>query len=322
MSTTQPVSVQLTAAHVSGGSCIHPQEAWEENENAVPTESMNSSKNNHYSFAGVDSFHKAKATTIYAGHTPNPKKLGQNLETKPGQMVFSTIPATTATPQPAFGQAEAEIACNIEKNPFVSAASVNACVSVPHAGMPHKLNETFSCEDLAELATDSASNKVNLSTALNQNGPTLLTVPVIDPCLSPSAKKLFESSACVSEALCVPAAPPDSCALQPELQVTSNGMQPTQHSSVRPLVSVSHKLETQGRNGAFCSSGTRHTDHAQDTQAGVPADTGVAGEIGADRRTRGKWDKENDGPRQRQGGHVKRAINFDGAAASPLRGNH
>lgn len=306
---------------MSGGSCIHPQEAWEENENAVPTESTNSSKNNHYSFAGVDSFHKAKATTIYAGHTPNPKKLGQNLETKPGQVVFSTIPATTATPQPAFGQTEAAIACNIEKNPFRSAASLNTCVSVPHAGIPHKLNETFSCEDLAELATDSASNKVNLSTDLNQNGPTVLTVPVIDP-FSPSAKKLFESSACVSEALCLPTALPDSCALQPELQVTSNRMQPTQHSSVCPLVSVSHKLEMQGRNGAFCSSDTRHVDRAQNTQVGAPADTGVVGEIGADRRSQGKWDKENDGPCQRQGSHVKRAINFDGAAASPLRGNH
>lgn len=298
------------------------EEAWQETENAVPAGNVNSSTNKQYIFASGDSCYRGGATTIYAGHTPNPKKLGQPFESRTGQTAFPTTPSVTMTSQPAFDRTETMVPCNMERNPFGSATSVNACVSVPHVDVPHKLNETFSCEDLVEHATDCASDKASL--AIASYGQTFLTVPVIDTCLSPSGKKLLESGAHVSEASCWQTANAisDSRDLQPRLQVTSKRMQSTQHSSAQILGSVvSHDLGTQENQSIFCSGGTKVADSAPETKVGTPADTGVAAGSGADQGSRDKRDKENAGPCQRQGTHVKRAINFDAVAASPMRGD-
>ena len=211
---------------------------------------------------------------------------------------------------------------------------MSTCVSAPYSGvLPHKPNETFSCEDGEEHATRSAPGEVNLTRVFN--GPTLVTVPVVDhflslsarklpqsgvfirkppvvdPFLSPSARKLPQSGVFIRKASKSPAGASGS--LQPELRVNSNSVQPTQQSSAAPPVYATHKLEVQGSSKSVC-----HSDNAPERKGA--ADTGAGSGSGACCKSLNRCDKENGGP-PKYGSRVKRAINFDGAADSPLRGN-
>ncbi|KAK7098935.1 kinesin-like protein KIF18A isoform X2 [Littorina saxatilis] len=305
-SVRQPSSSSLTPAtchHAWSSSCDcdgQPPAKSARMDDSHPTSVARSSEDSGDPFDGGDSgMHKTR--NVHAGHTPNPQKLWPCSEKKPGLGQVSVTHIPTACPQ--LSQAQSRPVSDYAQKMSKPKAVACVAVPIPDCEVPHNLNETFSMEDCI-AGTDSSSCDAGNSTGV-LGAPSLLSVPVIEASLSPSAKHVSSSGAYVKGlAQNVQHATADSSTAQSQLHLNSMRI-PSVHVSVSP----SHKT--------VCDSDRKLAQSTVGPGSVLLNHSACAGGCATCKTSSSEGDKENTDSCTKQSSHAKRAIIFDGVSLTP-----
>ncbi|KAK7485721.1 hypothetical protein BaRGS_00023022 [Batillaria attramentaria] len=240
------------------------------------------------------------ASTVYAGHTPAPKKSAHDL------CVSHTVPVSDSPTK----------------------------TSTEGGSRSHGLNETFSLEEESAAAERHDSRNVDVNSTLVLNAPTLLNVPVIDSSHPPAqsmmrrqtntSAEFSRSNSFANSTLCTGNSTQyatvtniESTSAVPattsQVSTCRNIPAGTSERVVTPCANFGHGASKSDTHAVTASvnSGTI-TKMLPNGERRLACDTVTKAPVGE------AEDKEN-GSSQRSKSHVARSINFDGVMSSPMR---